>query len=152
MNRRTDTYILTFGKDLNLEPLFIEAISASDAAHIYAELSVSKSDLGSKYRGIDADTIRQAELSEKNKTLLLMGARTTGSFIEGYHYVEEELYLDEAKTIYEFCEHLDNNIGGAGRGNIEIFYKAFAQPNNEELASAANIKIKELEELKSIIG
>ena len=39
---------------------------------------------------------KHTKLSERTKTLLLMGAKQTGSFIDGYYYIEESLYIDEA--------------------------------------------------------
>lgn len=67
-------------------------------------------------------------LSERNKLLLLQGAKTCGSFTEGYHYVVEDLYVDEADEIYKFCEYIDNQIGGAGRANIDTLFLAFKKP------------------------
>ncbi|MHA1816817.1 MAG: hypothetical protein ACTSX1_12475 [Candidatus Heimdallarchaeaceae archaeon] len=72
------------------------------------------------------------KLGIRNATLLLMGAKTTGTFDEAYTYVEEELFVDEADTIFEFCEYLDKYVGGAGRNNIEQLFEAFINPNNEE--------------------
>ena len=48
------------------------------------------------------------ELSNRNKELLLNGAKTTGSFTEGYYYIEESLYGDEANELYSFCEWIES--------------------------------------------
>ena len=61
-----------------------------------------------------------------------MGAKMTGTFEEAYSYVEEDLYIDEADTISEFCEWVDKEIGGAGANNIETLFEAFINPNNKE--------------------
>ena len=42
------------------------------------------------------------ELSNRNKELLLNGAKTIGTFTEGYYYIEESLYSDEANELYSF--------------------------------------------------
>ena len=38
-------------------------------------------------------------LSDRNKSLLLQGAKTTGSFVEGYYYIEESLYINESESL-----------------------------------------------------
>ena len=70
-------------------------------------------------------------LSERNKDLLLMGAKTTGSFTEGYHYVYESLYIDEADSLYAFCEWIENKIGGAGPINIQDLWYSFNHPEEQ---------------------
>ena len=74
------------------------------------------------------------------KTLLLHGASTMGNFTEGYYFVEESLRSDQAIELFEFCQWIDKNIGGAASGNIDMLFKAFKNPNDIE----ANIKAKEL--------
>lgn len=61
-----------------------------------------------------------------------MGAKMTGTFDGAYSYVEEELYVNEADIILDFCEWIDKEIGGAGANNIEILFEAFINPNNKE--------------------
>ena len=49
---------------------------------------------------------KHTKLSSRNKTLLLMGAKTTGSFLEGYYYIEEsqisEISIEQYKIIQKF--------------------------------------------------
>jgi len=77
-------------------------------------------------------------LPEYAKTLLLMGASTTGTFTEGYYYVEEGIQVHHAKRLSEFCQWIDDRIGGAGRGNIDMLYAAFSNPQDKELAGEAH--------------
>jgi hypothetical protein len=72
-------------------------------------------------------------LSIRNKTLLLTGASVCGNFIDAYTYIEESLYMNEAIEINEFCIWIDNNVGGAGRGNIDKLFLAFKNPQDVEL-------------------
>ena len=88
-------------------------------------------------------------LSSRNKDLLLMGAKTTGSFLEGYYYIEESLYINEAESLYAFCEWIDNEIGGAGPINIDMLWLGFKYPESEYFVSeCAKIK-KDMERIKS---
>lgn len=72
-------------------------------------------------------------LSERTKTLLLMGAESCGNFTNAFNYVEESLYVNEVVEMREFCEWIDNKVGGAGSGNIDKLYKAFKTPQDMEL-------------------
>ena len=81
-------------------------------------------------------------LSSRNKDLLLMGAKTTGSFLEGYCYIEESLYINEADELYAFCEWIDNEIGGAGPINIDMLWLGFKYPESEYFVNEC-AKIKE---------
>jgi len=90
------------------------------------------------------------KLSRRNKTLIGMGANMEGSFKEGYYYIEEALYCDEAQTIHDFCKYIDDKIGGAGPANYDILFKAFTSPDNKE-AQLAAIKIKtQLDKFKKL--
>ncbi|MFW9948526.1 MAG: hypothetical protein ACFFKA_00195 [Candidatus Thorarchaeota archaeon] len=83
------------------------------------------------------------QLGKRNITLLSMGAKMMGKFIEAYYYIEEELYVNEADTIYRFCEWIDNEIGGASSHNMEQLFKAFINPNDEKaMEFAMDIKAK----------
>lgn len=78
-----------------------------------------------------------------------MGARTTGSFLEGYYYFEESLYINEADELYEFCKWIDEEIGGAGPINIDMLWLGFKYPESEYFAKEI-AKIKEdMERIKS---
>jgi len=90
------------------------------------------------------------KLSLKNKTLLLDGAKITGSFVEGYYYCEEQLYVNEGKELFRFCNYIDNEIGGAGQLNIDMLFQAFKNPQNLDLQKQA-IEIKEkIQKIKGI--
>lgn len=88
------------------------------------------------------------KLGTRNITLLLMGAKTTGTFNEAYSYVEEELYVDEADTIFDFCKYIDKKIGGAGRNNIEQLFEAFINPSNKEAVKFAMDVRNKIAEIK----
>ena len=89
-------------------------------------------------------------LSSRNKDLLLMGAKTTGSFLEGFNYVNESLYIDESDELYAFCEYIENEIGGAGPINIDMLWLGFKYPESEYFANeCAKIK-KDMEEINSL--
>jgi len=93
--------------------------------------------------------MKNTYLSEKNKSLLLMGAKTTGSFVDGYYYIEENLYIDEANTIYEFCEYIDNKIGGAGPINIQDLWYAFNHPQEQFSKNVAKHWKEEMDKINS---
>ncbi len=38
--------------------------------------------------------MKYKQISERNQDLLLMGAKITGTFVEGYYYNEELFYVD----------------------------------------------------------
>lgn len=89
------------------------------------------------------------ELSKRNRSLLLDGAKTTGSFVEGYYYIEESLYCDEATELYSFCEWIDNIIGGAGPANISTLWLGFKYPEVDAFSEAcAEIK-KTMDRIKA---
>ena len=88
-------------------------------------------------------------LSSRNKDLLLMGAKQTGSFLEGYYYIEESLYINEADELYAFCEYIENEIGGAGPINIDMLWLGFKYPESEYfVGECAKIK-KDMERINS---
>ena len=72
------------------------------------------------------------------KALLLQGASTTGTFTEGYFFVEESLQINHANQLFEFCKWIDKNIGGAASGNIDMLFDAYNNPFNAELTNKAN--------------
>jgi len=73
------------------------------------------------------------KLSERNKTLLLTGGKQTGSMLEGYLYVEEQLDVDEANELEDFCEWVDINVGGCSQYNIDMLFQAFKNPKDASL-------------------
>jgi len=89
------------------------------------------------------------KLGTRNVTLLLMGAKMTGTFEEAYSYIEESLYVNEADTIFEFCLWLDVEIGGAGANNIERLFEAFINPDNKEAVEFSLEVKKKIAEMRS---
>jgi hypothetical protein len=83
------------------------------------------------------------------KSLLLQGASTTGTFTEGYYYIEESLRIKEAEILFEFCQWIDANIGGAASGNIDMLFSAFRNPSDTELAAKAQELANRIRQLRS---
>lgn len=50
----------------------------------------------------------KASLRARTATLISQGAKTVG-FKDTYDYIEENLYPDEAESVMEFCDWLDDN-------------------------------------------
>lgn len=72
-------------------------------------------------------------LSERNSALLIMGLKAMGTMAEAYFYVEEELYCDEAEELANFCEWVDEKVGGCSSHNIDMLFLAYKNPDNAEL-------------------
>jgi len=83
------------------------------------------------------------------KELLLMGA-ITGTFTEGYHFVEERIQVNHAKELLAFCQWIDKNIGGAARGNIDMLFMAYKNPDNTELAHRAAELAEQIRYIRSL--
>jgi hypothetical protein len=66
------------------------------------------------------------------KTLLLKGASITGNFTEAYFFVEESLKINHADELRSFCNWIDEEIGGAASGNIDMLFKAYKNPDDME--------------------
>tara|TARA_B100001287_G_C22515058_1_gene450083 strand:- start:366 stop:656 length:291 start_codon:yes stop_codon:yes gene_type:complete len=88
-------------------------------------------------------------LSERNKDLLLMGAKQTGSFLDGYYYIEESLYIDESDSLYAFCKWIDGEIGGAGPINIQDLWYSFNHPEDEFSKNVVEHWKKEMERINA---
>jgi|TARA_B110000459_G_scaffold192782_1_gene230405 hypothetical protein len=88
--------------------------------------------------------MKYIKLSSRNKDLLLMGAKTTGSFLEGYYYIEESLYVNDADSLHSFCTWIDDIIGGAGPNNIDTLWLGFKYPEVDTFS-------KECVEIKNTI-
>ena len=88
-------------------------------------------------------------LSERNKDLLLMGAKTTGSFLEGYYYIEESLYIDESASLHSFCTWIDDHIGGAGPVNIDMLWLGFKYPEVDRYSEACVEIKKQMDRIKA---
>jgi hypothetical protein len=82
-------------------------------------------------------------LGSRNALLLSEGAKTCGTFVEGFYYVEESVYVNEHETLHKFCHWIDEEIGGGSERNLEILFQAFINPkNNEAMDFAMNLKSK----------
>ena len=92
---------------------------------------------------------KHTKLSSRNKTLLLMGAKTTGSFLEGYYYIEESLYVNESNSLHSFCTWIDDIIGGAGPVNIDMLWLGFKYPEVDEYSIACVEIKKRMDEIKA---
>ena len=84
------------------------------------------------------------------KTLLLQGASITGSFTEGYFFIEEKVQINHSKTLFDFCKWVDKNIGGASAYNIDMLFSAFKNPTNVELNKQANELANKIRTIKSL--
>jgi hypothetical protein len=84
------------------------------------------------------------------KSLLLQGANVTGSFTEGYYFVEEQLKIKDSDKLLKFCKWIDENIGGASRTNIEILFLAFNNPKNAHAAEEAQKIAGKIRYIKSL--
>jgi hypothetical protein len=89
------------------------------------------------------------QLPNYAKSLLLHGAGTMGTFVQGYYFVEESLYARDAKELYGFCLWIDENIGGAGSATIDMLFSAFKNPSNMELQKQATELADQIRQIKS---
>ena len=83
------------------------------------------------------------------KSLLIQGSSVTGNFTEGYYFVEERIYSNDAKELFHFCQWIDNNIGGASRFNIDMLFSAYKNPTNVELQNQAKELSDKIKQLRS---
>lgn len=81
---------------------------------------------------------------------LVFGANVTGTFVEGYHYVEERLPVNKSGEALEFCKWIDENTGGASIQNIGMLYRAFKNPTDEELTKYTNELKEQISFIKSL--
>ena len=91
------------------------------------------------------------KLGTRNITLLSHGAKMMGTFLEAYMYVEEELYVNEAETIENFCEYIDKEIGGASSYNMEKLFKAFINPEDKKAVAFAMGVKKKIAEIRGTL-
>ena len=87
--------------------------------------------------------MKHIQLSKRNQDILLMGANSTGTFVEGYYYNEEMMYISEAEELFNFASWIDTRIGGAGVANIKTLWLGFKYPENEVYTQACN-EVKEM--------
>jgi len=69
------------------------------------------------------------KLGERNYLLLSQGAKTTGNYVEAFHYAQESLYVHEAETIYAFCKWCQEDTANRSWGsvNYEMRFKQFLE-------------------------
>ena len=88
-------------------------------------------------------------LSETRTYQILNGMKMTGSATDSYFYIEENLYIDEAETIYNFCKWIDNEIGGCGPINIQDLWYAFNHPQEQFSKNVAKHWKEKMEKINS---
>ena len=72
-------------------------------------------------------------LTQRNADLLIEGVGMMGTMEEGYGYVEERLYINDADELNNFCVWVDENAGCCASGNIQMLWKAFKNPTKENM-------------------
>jgi hypothetical protein len=89
------------------------------------------------------------KLPDYAKSLLIHGSGITGNFTEGYYFVEEELRIKDAKDLFDFCQWVDQHIGGASLHNIDMLFSAYIDPTNQELQNGARALSDRIKRLRS---
>jgi len=89
-------------------------------------------------------------LSERNVLLLTQGANVEGNYTNGYFYSEEQMYCDEADTLYDFCQWIDQVVGGASRYNIQKLFLAYMNPDDDELNTFVENLRNKIAEIKNL--
>lgn len=92
------------------------------------------------------------KLTQATKSYLLLGAKMTGSFSEGFFYVEENLPAGVAPSLLQFCEWIDSKIGGASAYNIDMLYSAFKNPKNVEVNEQANALAARIADIRRLVS
>ena len=67
------------------------------------------------------------KLGQRNYLLISQGVNMAGTYDpnEIFFYFEEELYFNEAQTIFNFLEWVHKNGKFFGSGNYEVVFKEF---------------------------
>ena len=89
-------------------------------------------------------------LPEYAKVLLLEGAKVTGSFTEGFGYVEEKILTRDVEELRTFCQWIDENIGGASQYNIHTLFQTYKNPHDEKLAAWAKELAEKIRNIRSL--
>ncbi len=84
------------------------------------------------------------------KTLLLQGSSTTGTFVDGFFFVEEKIRIKDASQLFDFCKWIDQNVGGGSSANIDLLFSAFKNPSNQELQNQVKEIADKIFQIKSI--
>ncbi|QDP50115.1 MAG: hypothetical protein Unbinned4311contig1001_5 [Prokaryotic dsDNA virus sp.] len=82
------------------------------------------------------------KLGDRNYTLLATGAKTTGDYVEGFYMVEEQMYIDEADHVLEYCKWLKDNDKGMGWGNYEERFAEFLK-SSESVSDKIDREVEE---------
>lgn len=90
------------------------------------------------------------KIRERNAVLLILGLKATGTMEDAWAYVEEQLYINEADELFNFCTWVDHQIGGCSHHNIKWLFKAWKQPDNEKLAKKARELTERIKEINAI--
>ena len=82
-------------------------------------------------------------LTDKLKTLIIMGLKTTGNYDDALLYIEEELTLEEYDLVERFFRHLKNNNLTIGHGNIDERFKKWGGENSGTVKKLENVPTNE---------
>ena len=72
------------------------------------------------------------KLGDRNYSLLSMGAKMSGNWVDAYLYGEEQFYYNEAVVLYDYCEWLENTGKSMGWGNYEERFKEYLETKKNE--------------------
>jgi len=89
-------------------------------------------------------------LSERNVLLLTEGANIEGNYTDGYYYSEEKMYCDEADILFDFCQWIDQVVGGASRYNIQKLFLAYMNQDDDDLQKFVEDLRSKIEEIKNL--
>jgi len=76
---------------------------------------------------------KMTKLTERNYTLISKGIKSEGSYNpdEIFMWFEEDLFVHESKTIYDFLEWCHKNEKQFGRGNYEERFQEFLNDTDQ---------------------
>ena len=67
------------------------------------------------------------KLGDRNYSLLSMGAKISGDWVDAYDYAREEIYIDEANILYGYCKWMEDTGKSMGWGNYEERFKEYLE-------------------------
>lgn len=91
-----------------------------------------------------------SQLTQRQKSMILDGARTYGNFTQGLQPFEEYLTPFEAEFLRGFCVWIDQKIGGGGWSNIDLLFDAYSNPENKEMQKEAKSIKNKIESIKKL--
>ena len=71
-------------------------------------------------------------LSELHKYMLLDGAKTTGSYVEGLEMHAENLTFEDYAELNRFAQWIEAEVGGAGNANIDRLYECYQNSDDSD--------------------